>query len=270
MPLFNKTFSITYVLLLLITTSGYSQFYNTEVEAKIYLEKNNEFIEIKGASFNKTNLSQSLRYVLSVIRTDPETGDKTKNDQSGRFVLGPRLKANLSNTTINANDPARTIVLLLVYNEEEKIVGKDRVVLNDDPANNDKDAVTIESPIDETARASVDDTSADVNTGAEDGIVLRGIVVEESKTKPGRDFYKLFYSAYVQYNLNSKEIVTVKEVFALGRNTKAEVFVGETLVFTFFLKPQQDFLKEMTNAAIYYVNSHMQRQTRDSKIVKRY
>lgn len=270
MPLINKTYTITYVLLLLFTASSFGQFYNTEIEAKIYLKKNNEFIEIKGASFNKTNLSQSLRYVLSVIRTDSETKDKTKRDQSGRFVLGPRLKTNLSNTTISANDPARIIILLLIYSEADKIVGKDRLVLNDDPANNDKDAIVINTPIDEIAKAVVDDTSTDVNTNAEDGIVLRGIVVEESKTKPGRDFYKLFYSAYVQYNLNSKAIVTVKEVFALGRNTKAEVYVGDTLVFTFFLKPQQGFLKEMTNAAIYYVNSHMQRQTRDSKIVKRY
>ena len=270
MPLFNKTYTITCVLLLLFTASSFGQFYNTEVEAKIYLEKNNEFIEIKGASFNKTNLSQSLRYVLSVIRTDPETKDKTKKDHSGRFVLGPRLKSNLSNITISANDPARTIILLLIFSEEDKIIGKDRVVLNDDPANNDKDAVVLNTPVDEVAKTSVDDSSADVNSNAEDGIVLRGIVVEESKTKPGRDFYKMFYSAYVQYNLNSKEIVTIKEVFALGRNTKAEVWVGETKVLEFFLKPKQDFLKEMTNAAIYYVNSHMQRQTRDSKIVKRY
>ena len=53
---------------MLISISGYSQVYNTQVEAKIELKSNNNLIEITGFAFNKTEIDQSLRYVLSVIK----------------------------------------------------------------------------------------------------------------------------------------------------------------------------------------------------------
>ena len=73
---------------MLISISGYSQSYNTQVEAKIELETKNNLIEITGFAFNKTEIDQSLRYVLSVIKSNPENSNNSKNNQSGRIVLG--------------------------------------------------------------------------------------------------------------------------------------------------------------------------------------
>ncbi len=270
MPLFKKQLTVFYALILLFSTSGYCQIYNTVVEARIHLEKNNEFIIIKGAAFNRSSIDQSLRYVLSVFKTDPESSNKNKNEQSGRFVLAAGTKKLLSTTTINANDESRTIILLLVYNAEDKILGKDRAVLYDDPANKDKDAMVLETVVDRQESPTKDVTSSDVNTDAGDGIVLRGIVVEETKTKPGRDFYSMFYSSYLSNNINSKEIVTIKEIFAMGRNTKIEVKVSDVVVFEFFVRPKLDYLSQMNDFAMRKVYGHLQRQRRDSKIVKRY
>lgn len=244
--------------------------YNTEVEAKIYLEKNNEFIYVTGAAINKTAINQSLRYVLSTFATDPKTGEMNKSDQSDRFILEPGGRLNLKKITLIAKEESRTIILLLIYNDNDQILGKDRKVLFDDPSNNDPDAITLRSFVDEVAVGSTDATSEDINTNAEDGIILRGIVTEETKTKPGRDYYRIFASLYRKYNLNSKEIVTVTEIFSLGRTTKIEVKVGGTRVFQFFVKPKEDFLKDMAKAGIYYVSLYLQRQRLDSKIVKRY
>jgi len=61
---------------MLISISGYSQSYNTQVEAKIELESKNNLIEITGFAFNKTEIDQSLRYVLSVIKSNPENSNR--------------------------------------------------------------------------------------------------------------------------------------------------------------------------------------------------
>lgn len=256
---------------LLAFATGQSQIYNSEVEAKIYLEMNNEFIEVQTAALNKTSIDKSLRYVITVFKNDPETGNNSQNQQqSSRFILKANAKINLAGTSLSTNDPSRTILLLLIYDENDKIVGKDRVVLNDDREKKDEDAVSLKTKVDKTAVAIASDNSNDISANTRDGVVLRGIVVEETKTKPGRDFYKMFYSSYSLYKLNSEEIVTVKELFSFGRNTQIEVYVSNEKVFQFFVNPQQDFLKQMNDAAIYYVNAHLQRQKGDTKEVQRY
>lgn len=256
---------------LLAIASSTAQIYNSEVEAKIYLEMNNEFIKVQTAALNKTSIDKSLRYVITIFKNDPETGNNSNNQQqSSRFILKAGAKLNLAGTSLPTNDPSRAILLLLIYDENDKIVGKDRIVLNDDPENEDKDAVKLKTGVEKSAVAIASDNSNDISANTRDGVVLRGIVVEDTKTKPGRDFYKMFYSSYSLYELNSAEVVTVKELFSFGRNTQIEVYVSNEKVFQFFVNPQQDFLKKMNDAAIYYVNLHLQRQKGDSKEIQRY
>ncbi len=246
-----------------------AQIYNTEVEAKINLDSNYEFIEITTSAFNKSQLSQSLKYVFTVFRTNSETKNKSKNEQSGRVVLATGEKANLAKTTINLDTQDRIIILLLIYNQDEQVVGKDRVVINDNPSYNDPDAVSVVQD-DQSDNQPKQIDSQDVASAGGDGIVLTGIVLEETKTKPGKDFYQMFYSQYLQNNINSEEIIKIKEVLGVGRNTRIEVFVGETLVFRFFAIPGIDYLQKMKDATMARVSLHLRRQKRDSKKIKRY
>ncbi len=263
MFLSKNTNTCACLIFLCCFTSGFSQIYNTEVEAKINLETNNEFIKITGSAFNKTTITKSLRYVLSVIRTNPENSNQSKNDQSGRIVLAPNEKTNLSSTTINVNSEDRIILLLLIYDTDDNILGNDRIVINDT-----KEASAIKEELQETMEASI--PTEDVDTSASDGIVLRGIVLEETKTKPGRDFYNLFYSSYLSNNINGDKVVTIKEDLALGTNTKIQVKVEEEVVLEFFLRPQNEFLKAMADASIRRVYNHFQRLQQDSKTIKRF
>lgn len=245
---------------LLFTVCGFSQIYNTQVEAKINLKRNAEIIEIIGTAFNKTELNQSLRYVLSVIKNDPKNSNRSKNDQSGRFVLDPGQKKYLSMTTIYAGDKDRIIILLLVYNFDDQLLGKDRIVINGNSE-------------DRKAQAKIDaekSNSADATHKKDDGVILRGIVVEDTKTKIGRDFYKLFYSEYLKYNINGEKIVTIKETLAIANNTKIEVLVGDVKVLEFYVRPQLDYLKSLNIEAIKRVYLHFQKLDQEKNIVKRY
>lgn len=251
------------MVLSLFSLQGFSQIYNTEVEAKIIAEERNEMLQVTGTAFNKTEISQSLRYVLSVIRTNPENSNTSKNDQSGRIVLEPGEQQSLSTTTINVNDEDRVILLLLIYNIDDEIIGQDRIVVNDNLS---------DTEVKQQLQKEVEQTihSNDVDAASRDGITLRGIVTEDTKTKPGRDFYTMFYSAYNTNNINGDKIVAVKEVIALGNNTKIEIFVGDDKVVEFFLRPQNDFLRQMVDASIRRVAQHFQRLKREANIIKRY
>lgn len=159
--------------------------------------------------------------------------------------------------------------MLLVYDLDKKLVGKDRVVINDD----DSDAEfkkRILSEIDLKQNPKKEEKSQDISYDSNDGIELKGIVLEETKTKPGRDFYKLFYNLYTRNNINGNKIVKIREVLALGRNTKIEVLVGEDKVFEFFVRPSQDYLTRVNDMAIVKVYQYFKRLEKSADIDQRY
>lgn len=255
------TYSIL-MLMLLCSINAFSQFYNKEVEAKIETVTNTEFIEISGTALNKTNVDQSLRYELSVFKKSLTSNSKTK--QSGRFVLKAGEKKDLSKTTINAKEKDEIILLLLIYDIQDNLIGKDRIVFNDKKP--DTKIIAEKTGIETDKAESVD---GDVNRTSY-GIELKGIVVEETKTKPGRDFFKMFSSKYNFYKINGEKVVTVSEVLALGINTKIEIEVGDKVVLEFFLSPRNEYLKTMADQAINVVNRYFINLRNDKEQINRY
>jgi hypothetical protein len=112
--------------------------------------------------------------------------------------------------------------------------------------------------------------SPDAKYEKDDGVVFRGIVIEDTKTKLGRDFYAMFYSSYLQYNIDGHKIVTIKEALAIANNTKIQVFVDNTMVMEFLVRPQTEFLKTMKNEAIRRVYLQLKKLEQEKNIVKHY
>lgn len=270
----NNKFSIIFLFAVMSASTSFGQSYNADVEAKISMSTNNEFIEITGIALNKSEITQSLRYVLSVIKKNSENSNIAKNDQSGRIVLEPSEKKELSTTTINADVKDRVIILLLIYDINDNIVGKDRVVVNDNPEANDNALQNIMEdnnlPIEPTSNSESKIANEDVNQEGRDGIELSGIVTEDTKTKAGMDFYKLFYSNYSSKNINGSKVVSISEMIALGNNTKIQVKVDNALVWEFFARPKYDYLKSMADVAVQRVNAYFQNMEKNARNVRRY
>lgn len=242
-----------------IPSNACAQFYNTEVEATIALELIDEsFLNVVASAYNKTEINKSLRYVLSVIKSGNEGENTSNTKQEGRFVLEAGIKKNLSTTSINVIPEDRTIILLLVYNQDDKIIGKDRKVLNG--LEGEEDLVEKQIPA----------ASPDIKESKKDGFILRGMVIENTKTKAGGDFYDLFYSYYLSQNINGEKIVKIDEKLAIANNTQIQVVVGDDVVMQFIMNPRNQYLTTMAQQAIYRVNLYFQRLRNQKNQVIRY
>ena len=259
----KKIFFFTFLFLTFI---GSAQIYNTQIEAEISLVSNGEFFEITGFATNKTVSSASLHYVLSVIKSNSNTSNLNKNEQKGRFVLEPGQKIPLSKVTVNSSSQDRVIILLLIYDVDDNILGKDRIVLNDYEADAEgENSIAVKEAIIKKNKLTVD-----AKHGGDDGVFLKGIVVENTKTKPGRDFFKAYSQKYNNNNILGEKIITIDEVIALGSNTRIQLKVENDVIFQFFVNPRADYIQDMVDIAIKRTSNYFDQLRRNRNSVKKY
>lgn len=255
---------LKYILLfalMLLGSSLQSQIYNTDIEASIIVSEVNQLVELKAFAKNKTQINSSVRYVFSIIYPQTENDALQKDVFEERLVLNPEEKKEILNKAVDFKSKKEVIVLFLIYDTDDKIVGKDRLVFK----NGELDENQIQ-----TVTITKQQFNMDVETTANDGLLLKGIVIEDTKTKPGSDFYKTYYSNYLSKNINGSSIVTIKEVLAIGRNTKIEVLVADTKVFEFFVRPSTDYLNQMAAISLTQTVRQLELNFKNQNTVQRY
>lgn len=221
------------------TISANSQNFNSEVEAGIVIDDSkNDILDITGTSKNRTELSFSLRYELSVITTNIADNNSSKNSQTGRFTLEPFETKNLSQTSVSIDRKNRTVILLVIFDQDDQVMGTDRLVY--DSQKNEK---------------------ADENVSyqkANEGIILTGMVTDRSKTKSGRDFYDFFYQKYSLSPSQGNKIIEIDEMISFGRTTRIMVKIDNRTIYQFIARPKLDFLKEQADIALKQVNRYFE------------
>jgi hypothetical protein len=120
------------LVLLLLSAVSYSQITNTVVKAKIEMEEIEGNLKITGTAENLSDILQSLTYTLSVIRKSNVNDNQSSNSQEGIVTLNPSETKKLSETQINLEKEVEIIVLLLFYDENKQMIGKDRIVIGEE------------------------------------------------------------------------------------------------------------------------------------------
>ncbi len=218
------------ILFILIFKVSFAQFTNTDVVAKIQTESIDGAISLLSNATNTSEVYKSLRYTFSVFRTNAND-NLTKNIQEARFTLEANESKELSKISINEDEKDQLVVLLLIY-EEDQIVGKDRLVFNEKKAK------------------KVVEQNEEISDESDDGIELKGIVIEETKTKPGKDFYDFFYTSYSLSQINGNKVVGVFEKLSFGRSTIIQVKIEDNVIHEFIGKPDLEYLEQMSKIAI--------------------
>jgi len=214
-----------------LLAAGQDSNYNKIVKAEIFLKNQDNFVEVVGIASNLSQVDQQIRYELAVLKKDT-LNNTAKTNQSGNVTVLKGFKAALAKTSVSLNVPEQITIMLLVYDVNDKLIGKELKSIK---------AFTnrVEQPREMVA----------------DGFAIRGIIVEKTRTKPAKDFYKEFYKLYHFYKIDGDQVVTITEKIAQGRSSKVEVTVGYKLVFEFYVNPNPKAIKQVSKQAIGQVNT---------------
>lgn len=234
-----------------------AQIYNTEIVAKIKVDKTSEYYQFTAISENLTSFDQSLRYEFMVFKTDANN-NTVKSSQGDRFVLKSNFSVVLSSLTVSYSVEHKVILVLLVYDVDDKPVGKDRIVLE----NGGRTELNIEPK--QLAQATSDQASP------QDGVISSGLVIENAITKSGRDFYRYFAQDYFNRGVTTNKNILIEEVPGRSRSTLITVEVDGRLVWQFYSQPSKKFLKEMVQIAMQRSITYLQQLQKQKNTITRY
>ena len=218
---------------------------NRTVSPSIEFTPTENEITVRFSVFNKEQVNKSIRYQAVVVTKtkDNEIVDRIEKTEdqvlnNGEFIDLGTINASL----VNADN---IVGFLLIY-EDDQIVGQEVVDAQK------TDLLSSISTLNTTVARSSDFEAA----------LLRTLVIDETKTKRGRDFFSEFYLKFKANNVESTEVVKIREELAIANNTLIKVIAGDDIIFQFFLSPRFNFIEEATNQTVITLNQYFQQQNR--------
>ncbi|PIF44600.1 Curli assembly protein CsgE [Chryseobacterium sp. 52] len=199
---------------------------NARIESSI-LENQ---IKLKAVITNNTPVYKELNYLLISIKKG-SAGNLSNNRQSGKFSINPNEVKILSEINVNLEQKDALKAFLYVRDEEtQKLIAKDSLELNSDLFKK------------KTAKVE------------EDAVFeLKGLTIDETKTKVGKDFYDLFYLQYSQLSDKSSGAITVSELPLRGTSGQISIQIDDKVIYSFMTNPNEDYLKEQLAASLKYI-----------------
>ncbi|RBN51885.1 CsgE family curli-type amyloid fiber assembly protein [Flavobacterium psychrolimnae] len=242
-----KSFAhITFLLLLLNVSFCFSQNLNKDIKPKIEVEEVENTLSATATVENLKSEFRNISFKLTVFKKNKRNSNRSDNAQDGRVTLEPIQKVILSKTQVNRTQDDQIIILLLIYDEDNAIIGKDRLVFGGD----EETKVSVLKP--------------------NDGLEMLGIIANETKTKLGNDFYDMLYSEFSKLNIKSQKIITVQEELTFGRTTKISVKIDNDIVEEFIARPDEDFLKYMAETSSAKIFKYFKNIEKQAKFITQY
>lgn len=199
---------------------------NAKIESKIMEGQ----INMKAVVTNNTTIYKELNYLLVSIKKG-NGGNLSNNQQSGKFSINPNETKVLSEINVNLEKRDALKVFLYVKDEEtQKLIAKDSLELNND-----------------SFKKKVSKVEEDVV------FELKGLTIDETKSKVGKDFYDFFYLQYSQLPDKSNSAITISELPGRGTNGQINIEIDDKVVYSFMTNPSEDYLKEQLTNSLKYI-----------------
>lgn len=87
----------------------------------------------------------------------------------------------------------------------------------------------------------------------ESNLEINGLIIDETMTKLGRDFYELFYSKWQAPPSSQDYTLYIKEQLQPGRATRITVMLNENVLMNQMLQPRREVLLALASKAVQIV-----------------
>lgn len=222
------------------------------VLAVLYVEQIEDKITVQAYCHNGSGQDRTLTYQLRFVRTDAN-GNRSSSQQGGGFKIAAGNDAKLSSTTMNLGEEPQLAIFLDIF-ENGRLLTRDSFPKPEEP--------TVVPP---TPSEDVDEGNGFIDpqdnpdpTRLRGGIDLGGLVLDQTKTVWGQQFFQLFTQQWQAQNVTGDFIIVIEEAPFRGRTTLAKVKLDDDYVLTRTLQAKYDYLEELAGLAVRVVLGRIQ------------
>jgi curli production assembly/transport component CsgE len=124
------------------------------------------------------------------------------------------------------------------------------------PFVNQKDSINAK-PIPESLKKLLDQVVKQPDKSGDLEIEIDGLLVDDTKTKTGKDFYDLFYGSWEAPKEAKNFTITISEKPFRLSSTLIVVSINDTPVYQSVLQPRQDIVEGLSQDAISTTQSYL-------------
>ncbi|MGV4413408.1 CsgE family curli-type amyloid fiber assembly protein [Chryseobacterium sp. T1] len=223
---------------------------NNNVKANLDVKKEENVISIKAKAINNDDIIHDLNYLLISVKQSA-SGNLSNNKQDGKFIINPDETKELSEIVVNSEPDDQIKIYLFIRNERENLlISKDSVFIN---ITNENDILSLNTKKIKKEEVKEEDYS------------LKGLVIDNTKSKIGKDFFELFYSKYNQLSDQFAFVITVSELPSFGRNGVINIDVGDRSLHSFRVVPNDDYIAAQVQLSLRFINNY----DRENKLINK-
>lgn len=233
-----------YFLLIILFQFNFVSSQETEsIIAKVNLFQKDIFVMIDAVVDNNGHIYKSeLNYHLLTLKKEVNSKTYTKEDRKGEFTLLPNEKKTITTLKLNI-EPNQELKVYLFIKEDKQLIAIDSVKINE--------------------------TIAILKTTAinEYDIEIKGLVVENVKTKIGKDFYDIFHQKYSRSGSKYPFVININEKPLIGgRGALVSIEVGDDKIFEFQARPEEEMLQKAADYALKLIENYSKTRNTFEKI----
>ena len=223
-----------YFLFILIFQFSFVSAQETKrIHAKINLFQKDIFVKIDAVIQNNDHIyKDKLNYHLLSLKKDTNSKTYIKDDRHGEFNLLPNEKKIITTIKLNVS-PNQEVKVYLFIKDDKQLIAQDSVKINE---------------IIEILKTTAIH---------EETIEITGLVVENVKTKIGKDFYDIFYQKYNQSGAKYAFVINILEKpFIGGRGALVSVEIDDKKIFEFQARPDEEMLQKAADYTLKRIENY--------------
>lgn len=216
------------------------------LQGKINYEVNGQEIILRAQAENTTMDEVVISFDFFITGAD-KNNNALSNDQSAQAKLGAGEAKDLAATRIAVAEVKEFEAVLLLY-FQDILVDADTL------------AYAADKQEQEPGAEFEEDVSQEVDyEGQESGFEFGGLVIDNTRTRAGRDLYDIFYSQWEGPPGAGDYYIKLEEFPGRGRTTRLVVWLDDERIVETNLQPNYEYLEGLAG----YVNSRLERILRE-------
>ena len=174
-------------------------------------------------------------------------GNKLRNQQGGDFEIEAEDTTIMSSSTVDFDENGRLEVILKIF-QDKKLIDSDTMSFG-----------ALKLPEDPVLNLNKRDKP---NTSE---FEIGGIIVDNTRTRMGRDFYDLFYSGWEDPKGVGDFIIRIEEFPGRFRSTRLVVWLDDDKLVETNLQSSYDYLESLSGYTINRLQSQLRKRRQNQQ-----